>query len=50
MVRIWNYIVVHGSGAVELSHELERLLDAVTHLTNLDERLRGAIGHQRRAR
>lgn len=40
VVPTWNYIAVHAYGPVEFFHEPERLLDAVTRLTNLHEQPR----------
>ncbi|MEK9284066.1 MULTISPECIES: FMN-binding negative transcriptional regulator [unclassified Bradyrhizobium] len=37
VVPTWNYIAVHAYGPVEFFHEPERLLDAVTRLTNRHE-------------
>lgn len=40
VVPTWNYIAVHAYGPVEFFQEPERLLDAVTRLTNLHEKAR----------
>lgn len=40
VVPTWNYIAVHAYGPVEFFQEPERLLDAVTRLTNLHEKPR----------
>jgi transcriptional regulator len=37
VVPTWNYIAVHAYGPVEFFQEPERLLDAVTRLTNIHE-------------
>ncbi|MBR0831448.1 FMN-binding negative transcriptional regulator [Bradyrhizobium manausense] len=37
VVPTWNYIAVHAYGPVEFFEDSERLLDAVTRLTNLHE-------------
>ena len=37
VVPTWNYIAVHAYGPVEFFQETERLLDAVTRLTNRHE-------------
>ena len=37
VVPTWNYIAVHAYGPVEFFQETERLLDAVTRLTNKHE-------------
>ena len=42
VVPTWNYVAVHAHGPVEFFHDPGRLLDAVTRLTNLHERSRGA--------
>jgi transcriptional regulator len=38
VVPTWNYVAVHAHGPVEYFHDADRLLDAVTRLTNLHER------------
>ena len=40
VVPTWNYIAVHAYGPVEFFHEPERLLQAVTRLTNRQEKPR----------
>lgn len=40
VVPTWNYIAVHAYGPVEFFHEPERLLEAVTRLTNRQEKPR----------
>jgi transcriptional regulator len=40
VVPTWNYITVHAYGPVEFFHEPERLLAAVTRLTNMHEQAR----------
>lgn len=40
VVPTWNYIAVHAYGPVEFFQESERLLDAVTRLTNIHETAR----------
>src|SRR5690242_19216060 len=40
VVPTWNYIAVHAYGPVEFFHEPERLLEAVTRLTNRHEKPR----------
>jgi len=40
VVPTWNYIAVHAYGPVEFFHESERLLEAVTRLTNRQEKPR----------
>jgi transcriptional regulator len=40
VVPTWNYIAVQAYGPVEFFHEPERLLDAVTRLTNIHEQPR----------
>jgi transcriptional regulator len=40
VVPTWNYIAVHAYGPVEFFQEPERLLDAVTRLTNIHEKPR----------
>jgi transcriptional regulator len=42
VVPTWNYVAVHAHGPVEFFHDADRLLDAVTRLTNLHERPRQA--------
>jgi transcriptional regulator len=37
VVPTWNYVAVHAHGPVEFFHDVDRLLDAVTRLTNLHE-------------
>ncbi|WP_314945493.1 FMN-binding negative transcriptional regulator [Bradyrhizobium cosmicum] len=37
VVPTWNYVAVHAYGPVEFFHEPERLLEAVTRLTNRHE-------------
>jgi transcriptional regulator len=40
VVPTWNYVAVHAYGPVEFFQEPERLLDAVTRLTNKQEKSR----------
>ena len=40
VVPTWNYVAVQAHGPVELFHDPDRLLDAVTRVTNLYERAR----------
>ncbi|MCC8943097.1 FMN-binding negative transcriptional regulator [Bradyrhizobium sp. Arg68] len=40
VVPTWNYLAVHAYGAVEFFEDADRLLDVVTRLTELHERLR----------
>jgi transcriptional regulator len=42
VVPTWNYVAVHAYGPVEFFDDPDRLLDAVTWLTNLYERARAA--------
>ena len=42
VVPTWNYVAVHAYGPVEFFDDPDRLLDAVTRLTNLYERPRAA--------
>jgi transcriptional regulator len=42
VVPTWNYVAVHAYGPVEFFDDPDRLLDAVTRLTNLYERARAA--------
>jgi transcriptional regulator len=42
VVPTWNYVAVHAHGPVEFFHDPDRLLDAVTRLTNLYEQPRAA--------
>ncbi|ACL63083.1 FMN-binding negative transcriptional regulator [Methylobacterium nodulans] len=37
VVPTWNYVTVHAHGPIEFFHDADRLLDAVTRLTNLHE-------------
>ena len=37
VVPTWNYVAVHAYGEAEFFEDPERLLDVVTHLTNLHE-------------
>ena len=37
VVPTWNYVAVHARGPVEFFHDPDRLLEAVTRLTNLHE-------------
>lgn len=37
VVPTWNYVAVHAYGSVEFFEDETRLLDVVTHLTNLHE-------------
>jgi transcriptional regulator len=42
VVPTWNYVAVHAHGPAEFFHDPDRLLDAVTRLTNLYEQPRAA--------
>ncbi|WP_020180386.1 FMN-binding negative transcriptional regulator [Methylopila sp. M107] len=37
VVPTWNYVAVHAYGPVEFFHDVDRLLDAVTRLTDIHE-------------